>query len=154
MPPDKDQLQIEIRYAQRFCQRSVRFYRRIQTCFTFISMLSGSSAIAAIAAQMPVAATWMLAAFSVFGILNFATKPAEKIAAYQSDLRKYATLLTKSDLLEAEEIRHLLHEARESDTEEIESLRAVAFNDVMLEIDETEALIQLTPMQKLMGALA
>lgn len=154
MTPDKEQLQVEIRYAQRFCQRSLRFYRRIQTFFTFVSMLAGSSAIAAVAAQMPVAATWMLAAFSVFGILSFATKPAEKIAAFQADLRKYATLLTKSDLLEAEEIRHLLYEARESDTEEIETLRAVAFNDVMIEIDEPDALIPLSPMQKLMGVLA
>jgi len=50
MELDKEQLQIELRYAQRFCQRSVRFYRRIQTTFTFISLLAGSSAIAAIAA--------------------------------------------------------------------------------------------------------
>jgi hypothetical protein len=154
MEPDKDQLQIELRYAQRFCQRSVRFYRRIQTTFTFISMLAGSSSIAAIAAQMPIAATWLLGAFSVFGILNFAIRPAEKIAAFQADNRKYAALITKSDQLDAPAIQHLLHEARQSDAEEIEPLRAVAFNDVMMEIDEPEALIPLTPMQKLIGALA
>lgn len=154
MKLDKEQLQIELRYAQRFCQRSVRFYRRIQTTFTFISMLAGSSAIAAIAAQMPAAATWMLAAFSIFGIANFAIKPAERIAAFQADGRKYATLITKADLLDAETIQHLLHEARQSDAEEIEPLRAVAFNDVMLEIDELDALIPLTPMQKLIGVLA
>ncbi len=154
MELDKDQLQIELRYAQRFCQRSVRFYRRIQTTFTFISLLAGSSAIAAIAAQMPVTATWMLAAFSIFGILNFAIRPAEKIAALQVDVRKYAMLITKSDLLDASAIQHLLHEARQTDTEEIEPLRAVAYNDVMLEIDELDSLIELSPMQKLMGVLA
>lgn len=154
MKPDKDQLQVELRYAQRFCQRSVRFYRRIQTIFTFFSMLAGSSAIAAVAAQMPAAATWMLALFSVFGIANFAIRPAERIAAFQADGRKYAALITKSNNLDAEAIQHLLHEARQSDTEEIEPLRAVAFNDVMLEIDEPEALIPLTRMQRLIGALA
>jgi len=154
MELDKEQLQIELRYAQRFCQRSVRFYRRIQTTFTFISMLAGSSAIAAVAAQMPATATWMLAAFSIFGIANFAIRPAERIAAFQADLRKYAALITKADYLDAEAIQHLLHEARQSDAEEIEPLRAVAFNDVMLEIDEPGALIPLTPIQKLIGALA
>jgi hypothetical protein len=154
MESDKDRLQIELRYAQRFCQRSVRFYRRIQATLTFISMLAGSSSIAAIAAQMPLAATWLLAAFSIFGILNFTLRPAEKIAALQADLRKYAALITKSDDLDALTIQRLLHEARQSDAEEIEPLRAVAFNDVMLEIDEPEALIKLTPMQKLIGALA
>jgi len=154
MELDKEQLQIELRYAQRFCQRSVRFYRRIQTTFTFISLLAGSSAIAAIAAQMPVAATWMLAAFSIFGILNFAIRPAERIAAFHADVRKYAALITKSDLLDASAIQHLLHEARQTDAEEIEPLRAVAYNDVMLEIDEPNSLIELSPMQKLMGVLA
>jgi hypothetical protein len=67
---------------------------------------------------------------------------------------KYAALITKSDDLDAPAIQHLLHEARQSDAEKIEPLRAVAFNDVMLEIDEPDALIKLTPMQKLMGALA
>jgi hypothetical protein len=154
MEQDKEQLQIELRYAQRFCQRSVRFYRRIQTTLTFISMLAGSSAIAAIAAQMPMAATWMMAAFAIFGILNFAIRPAEKIAALHADVRKYAALITKSDSLDAAAIQHLLHEARQTDSEEIEPLRAVAYNDVMLEIDETDSLIPLTPMQKLMSALA
>ena len=45
-------------------------------------------------------------------------------------------------------------EARLSDTAEIEPLRPVAYNDVALEVDEPEALVPLSPMQKLMGALA
>lgn len=154
MKLDKEQLQVELRYAQRFCQRSVRFYRRIQTTFTFFSMLAGSSAIAAVAAQMPTAATWMLALFSVFGVANFAIRPAERIAEFQADGRKYAALITKADNLDADTIQHLLHEARQSDAEEIEPLRAVAFNDVMLEIDEPDAIIPLTSVQKLMAVLA
>ncbi|MRW85834.1 hypothetical protein GJ698_17295 [Pseudoduganella sp. FT26W] len=90
----------------------------------------------------------------MFGIANFAIRPAERIAAFQADGRKYAALIAKADHLDAETIQHLLHEARQSDAEEIEPLRAVAYNDVMLEIDEPEALIPLTPMQKLMGVLA
>ncbi|MYN18893.1 hypothetical protein GTP81_19270 [Rugamonas sp. FT107W] len=154
MELDKEQLQIELRYAQRFCQRSERFYRRIQTTFTFMSLLAGSSTIAAVSAQMPVAATWMLAAFAIFGILNYAIRPAERIAAFHADVRKYAALIAKSDLLDALAIQHLLHEARQTDAEEIEPLRAVAYNDVMLEIDEPDSLIELSPMQKLMGVLA
>lgn len=96
----------------------------------------------------------MLAAVSVFGILNFAIRPAEKIAALQSDVHQYSVLLSKSDGLDASAIRHLLHEARETDTDEIEPLRVVAFNDVMLEIDELDARIPLTPMQKLIDVLA
>jgi hypothetical protein len=154
MLPSKEKLQIELRYAQRFCQRSVRFYRRIQTTFTFFAMLAGSSSIAAVVAQMPLTATWLLAAFSIFGILNFAIRPADRIAAYQSDVRKYGALMLKAEDLDSHAIQKLLHEARQSDSEEIEPLRAVAYNDVMIEYDETDSLISLTPMQKLMRALA
>ena len=154
MLPSKEKLQIELRYAQRFCQRSVRFYRRLQTTFTFFAMLAGSSSIAAVVAQMPVTATWLLAAFSIFGILNFAIRPADRIAAYQSDVRKYGALMLKAEELDPQAIQKLLLEARQSDSEEIEPLRAVAYNDVMIEYDETDSVISLTPMQKLMRALA
>lgn len=150
----KEDLQFNLRYAQRLCQRTARFYRRLQTTLTFISLLAGSSAVAALAAQMPVPSAWLLAAFAVFGCANLALRPAEKIAANEADVRKYGALLAKVGGTDVATLQQLLDEARLSDTAEIEPLRPVAYNDVVLEIDEPEALIPLSPMQKLMGALA
>ena len=69
-------MQFNLRYAQRLCQRAARFYRRLQTTLTFISLLAGSSAVAALAAQLPVRSAWLLAAFAIFGCINLALRPA------------------------------------------------------------------------------
>lgn len=154
MDNTKEDLQFNLRYAQRLCQRTARFYRRLQTTLTFISLLAGSSAVATLAAQMPVPSAWLLAAFAVFGCANLALRPAERIAANEADVRKYGALLAKVSATDVATLQQLLDEARLSDTTEIEPLRPVAYNDVVLEIDEPEALIPLSPMQKLMGTLA
>jgi hypothetical protein len=154
MDEDLEEVQFNLRYAQRLCQRTARFYRRIQTVLTFISLLAGSSAVATLAAQMPIPSAWMLAAFAIFGCINLAIRPAEKIAANEADIRKYGALLAKAQTLDAATLQQQLNEARQSDAAEVEPLRAVAYNDVVLESYEPDALIRLTPMQKLMGALA
>jgi hypothetical protein len=154
MADDKDELYFNFRYSQRLCQRTARFYRRIQTSLTFMSLLAGSSAVAALAAQMPMQSAWLLATFAVFGCINLAVRPAERIAANEADVRKYGALLTKLTLLDPPALQQLLDEARQSDTTEVEHLRPIAFNDVVMEIDEPDALIPLTRMQKLIGALA
>lgn len=154
MDDDKEDLYFKLRYAQRLCQRTARFYRRVQTALTFISLLAGSSAVATLAAQLPTQSAWLLATFAIFGCINLAVRPAERIAANESDVRKYGALLAKLNFLETSALQQLLDEARQSDTTEIEHLRPVAYNDIALEVDEPDAIIPLTPMQKLMGALA
>jgi len=154
MDETKEELQFNLRYAQRLCQRTARFYRRIQTMLTFISLLAGSSAVAALAAQMLIPSAWLLGVFALFSSLNLALRPADKIAANDADVRKYGALLAKLNVLDAPALQQMLDEARLSDTIEVEPLRAVAYNDVVMEIDEPDSLIALSPMQKLMGVLA
>lgn len=103
---------------------------------------------------MPMQSAWLLAGFAVFGCINLALRPADKIAANDADVRKYGALLAKISVLDAATLQQMLDEARLSDTAEVEPLRPVAYNDVVLEIDEPDSLIALSPMQKLMGALA
>lgn len=154
MDEDKEELYFNCRYAQRLCQRTARLYRRVQTSLIFISLLAGSSAVATLAAQMPTLSAWLLAMFAIFGCINLAVRPAERIAANEADVRKYGALLAKLSQLDPPTLQQLLDEARQSDTTEVEQLRPVAYNDVVLEIDEPDFVIPLTPMQKLMGALA
>ncbi|WP_296001729.1 hypothetical protein [Rugamonas sp.] len=154
MEANKEQLQVDVRYAQRLCERTARFYRRIQTSLTFLTMLAGSGAIAALSARMPAISTGLGIAFAICVSINMAVRPADHIAANDADVRKYAALLAKAHGLDAAALAGLLSEARLSDTAEIEPLRAVAYNDVMLEIDRPDALIELGRFQKFLGALA
>ncbi len=77
-----------------------------------------------------------------------------QVVVAEADIRKYGALLAKVQTLDAVTLQQQLNEARQSDAAEVEPLRAVAYNDVVLESYEPEALIKLTPMQKLIGVLA
>lgn len=156
METSKEQLLDEVRYAQRLCQRTARLYRRASTCFTFLSLVAGSGAIVTVSAQISLGATISLAlTFAFFGAANFAMRPAEKIAANDADVRKYAVLLTKAvPISDAAALQAMIAEARQSDTSEVEPLRDVAYNDVMIEINRRDALIPLSRTQRLLGALA
>ena len=155
MSQTKEQLQAEVRYAQRLCQRTSRLYRRVQTTFTFLSIFAGSAALVSISAQLPQMLTLSSAiAFAAFAAINVAIRPAERVAQNESDVRKYAALLAKSEDLDIVAIRKLIAEARQSDAPEVEPLRDVAFNDVMREINREDALIPLSRSQRLLGAIA
>lgn len=156
MEATKDQLIGEVRYAQRLCQRTARLYRRASTCFTFLSLVAASGAIATVSAKMPAPVTVSLAIlFAALAAANFVMRPAEKIAANDTDVRKYAALLAKmAPITDLVIIQAMIAEARQSDVPEVEPLRDVAFNDVMLEINRPDQLIPLRLSQRLLGALA
>lgn len=155
MSQTKEQLQAEVRYAQRLCQRTSRLYRRVQTTFTFLSIFAGSAALVSISAQLPqIFVLTSAVAFAAFAAINIAIRPAERVAQNEADVRKYAALLAKSEDLDVTAIRKLIAEARQSDAPEVEPLRDVAFNDVMREINREDALIPLSRSQKLLGAIA
>jgi hypothetical protein len=155
MDQTKEQLQAEVRYAQRLCQRTARLYRRVQTTLTFLSVFAGGAALVSLTSgRSPELTAWLGIAFAVFGAINIAVHPAGKIAMNDSDVRKYATLLAKSEKLSVDEIKQLIVEARQSDAPEVEPLRDVAFNDVMMEINRADSLIPLRRSQRLLSAIA
>jgi hypothetical protein len=155
MEKTKEQLLGEIRYSQRLCQRTSRLYRRAQTMFTFLSVLAGSAGLVAVSSKLPVAyALASACAFAIVAAINLSIRPAERIAQNEADVKKYAALVAKSTEMDAAAIAKLLAEARQSDAAEVEPLRDVAFNDVMLEINREDALIPLSGHQKLLAALA
>ncbi|MES2742471.1 MAG: hypothetical protein V4754_16215 [Pseudomonadota bacterium] len=155
MEQSKEQLQGEIRYAQRLCQRTARLYRRAQTTSTFFSIISGSAALISVSSQLP---QWVMfgcaMTFSVFTAINLAVRPADKVAQNDVDVKKYSALLVKSEEMDVPALRQAIAEARQSDAPEVEPLRDVAFNDVMLEIGCEDSLVNLGRSQRLLSALA
>ena len=145
----------EIRYAERLCLRTARLYRRVGTCTTFLSVLGGSAAITSLSASVP---SWVSVAgvgvLAVFGAINLAVRPAEKATMNEADARKYALLRTNGRSMSEQELGTALDKARETDATEIEPLRAVAFNDVVIEVGHPEQTIKLRAHQLLLAALA
>lgn len=145
----------EVRYAERLCQRTARLYRHMQTFGTFATVLGGSAVLTALSAAFP---AWVsvagAVAFSVFGAAMIATRPADKAAANEADMRRYAKLRTEGLLMDEAALRAALRKLQETDTPEMESLREVAYNDVMREIGQDAHVVPLRLGQRWIALLA
>lgn len=145
----------EVRYAERLCQRTARLYRRLSTAGVFLAIVSGSATMSALSSRVP---DWVSAAgaagLAIVGALLVAVRPVEKALANEADARRYTQLRTAAAGMDARALRTALAKAHECDVQEIEPLRAVAFNDVVLEIGRADQLMPLSLQQKLLAALA
>lgn len=145
----------EIRYAERLCQRTARLYRRLQAAGTFVAVVAGSAALAALSKQVE---PWISicggAVFAAVGALMLAVRPADKAAANEADVKRYAKLKSDGATMDEQTLRLALLKARESDAPEIEPLRDVAYNDVANEVGSANAAVALRWHQRLLAALA
>lgn len=152
---DKIDLLGEIRYAERLCERTARLYRRIQAIGTFGTLVSGSAMLSAISKDIPptisIAGT---VAFALFGLALIVIRPAEKVAANDADSKRYAKLRSDAGAMDATELQTALNKAKESNTQEVEPLREIAYNDVARELGRDDAVFELSVRQKLLAALA
>ena len=94
------------------------------------------------------------AVLAIFGAINLAMRPADKAVANETDAKRYAKLRTSGQSMTAQELQIALEAARESDAQEVESLRNVAYNDLVREIGREDEVIPLRIHQKLLSALA
>lgn len=145
----------EIRYAERLCLRTARLYRRLQSATTFLTVAGGSAAITALAPAVP---KWVsltgLVVLAFFSAANVVIRPSDKAAANEADAKRYAQLRTQANGMDAATLKAALDRAREGDAAEIEPLRDVAWNDVVVEIGHPDKTVALKPYQRLLAALA
>ncbi len=152
---DKATLLHEIRYAERLCQRTARLYRHLSAAATFVTVLGGSGVVAAVATTLPawVPVTGALLLASA-GALKLAIRPEDKAAVADADGKRYAQLRSAAHPMTDAELQIALNKVREGDTAEVESLREVAYNDMVLEMGRGDAVVPLRPHQKLLRAIA
>ncbi len=145
----------EVRYAERLCARTARFYRRVQAVGTFGAVLGGSGTLGSLSSAVP---AWVsvggAALLACFGALLVAMRPADKAAANEADVRRYAKVRTEGLRQTADELQAALDRARESDVPEIEALRQVAYNDMVREVGRPDCAAPLNRRQRLMALLA
>ena len=147
----------EIRYAERLCQRTARLYRRVQVVSTFFAIVGGSAAFSNIFTST--APTWLPlvggALLAVFGAISISVRPADKAAHNEQDVKRYAALRAKEQSFVTDSaLRQAIDEAHNGDAPEIDSLRDVAYNDVVRESGQPSYAVNLSLQQKLIAALA
>jgi len=152
---DRDTLNGEVRYAIRLCERTQRFYRRLQTAGTFLSVVGGS---AFLSSAIPVVPSWVPwiggIAVTVFGGALIAIRPADKAAANEADVRRYSRLQSDSHKMTDQEFEAALDKAKEGNAPEIEPMRKIAYNDVAEELGCPDAGYKLKWNEHILAALA
>lgn len=155
MSQERDRLVDEIRYAERFCQRSARLYRRVQSVATFISIVSGGAAVTAAIAALPKTVSIVGGLlFLLFGAAVVVVRAPDKAAAYEQDMKRYAALRTRAHKLSDDELATTLDAERATSTGEIKALRDVVYNDVAEEIGQPSYRVRLGWFQRLIAAVA
>lgn len=145
----------EIRYAERLCQRTARLYRHINATTVFLSVLGGSGVMSSVAGAAP---AWLAIAggvgLAVFGAINLAIRPADKAAIAEADGKRYSQLRSQAHTMNDEALQTALNKLHEGDTPELESLREVAYNDIVYELGRGDVAVPLKTHQKLIRACA
>lgn len=145
----------EARYAQRLCERTARLYRRAHTGATFLNIVGGSAAISAAASWAP---TWLPLAgvllLALVGGAALAIRPADRAAQNEADVRKYGELLRDALTLDDDAFAAALAKARLTDAPEVEPLRDVAYNDMVIEVGRPDLAAHLNGRQRLLAAMA
>lgn len=83
-----------------------------------------------------------------------AVRPADKAAQNESDVKKYQTLKTQAVGMNATELEQVLEDARNGGAPEIESLRDVAYNDVVFEVNRPDVAVPFSLIQKIIKSIA
>lgn len=91
---------------------------------------------------------------AVAGAMLIAVRPADKAAQNESDIRRYQSLMAHAVTMTDKELEQALEDTHNGDAPEIEPLRDVAYNDVVLELNRPDVLVPLSPIQKILRALA
>jgi hypothetical protein len=91
---------------------------------------------------------------AVAGAAMISVRPADKAAQNEADVCRYTALAAKAHTLDDAALAAAIDEAHQSDCQEIEALRDVAYNDVVTEFGRADAAIPLTRLQLLFAALA
>lgn len=145
----------QARYAQRLCERTARLYRRLQTACVFVSVIGGSAALAALGQWTP---TWLpplgAAMLALAGAIQLSVRPADKAAANEVDVKRYAELQTQMRTMTWEEASNAFAAAQHADAAEVEPLRDVAYNDVLRETGNAAMALPLRIHQRVLAALA
>ena len=145
-----------VRYAVRVLERTARLWRRIDAALKVCALLAGSGAIYAVSSQSARAAMCFAAFFALAQALEFALHPAELSARALMARRPYEQILA-SEAGETEAALESRYHAASmgDDITVLESLRRVAYNDVVEERSDTpEAAYRLTAWQRLIGFVA
>lgn len=155
MTLDRHELEFSIRYASRVMERHARLYGRMDALVKLVSFLSGTAAVAGIVAQSTALAWAWGGALAVAQALAFVLRPAERAAAGRQQGQGYRQLAAQAAGLDDETLQRRYRErCAEDQVSALESLRVLAYNDVVREEGNRAEYLRPVPLTgRLLGLL-
>lgn len=155
MPRTFYQTNFEIDYALRLCLRHRKFYGHLRSVFMFINLFGTTAAVTAVFAKSPDIALIAGLVLSAVSVIDRVIDPAKKRASFVQDYKRYAKVQRAIVGKSPADAEKLLLAAREDDSDAIEALRDVAYNDVLLQQGSAaEYMIKLGIGKRLIAAVA
>jgi len=145
----------DLRYATRVLELSGSFWQMISIVVRFASFLSGTAAIAALAADNSPLTLLSGVIFAILQGIDFSMNPGDKAACRMSQRKIYAQILAEQNRLKDADLLYRLESARSEDDVIVSmQLRQVAYNQVVTEKGlSTSSLYNLNSLQKVIQAV-
>ena len=144
----------DLAYEIRFQTRSRRFYKRMRLWLGVLAAIAGSAAFINVVSSQPalLAVGGVVVAGCAYIESHFGL--AEKIAAHESQRKRYLVLESKIAGLSVDELDAELSILAMDDPDEIESLKRPSFNDMLITRGYVEDVERLGFREKLMNLIA
>lgn len=154
-PRTKVEVRRELQYAERMHFRHCRFYKRIRAGLATVSLLAGSAAIVPAIQAIPSGVITAAVVVTVLTIFDVVGNFAEKSVKHGVWRRQAALLIAESEPMDVVQLDAALHRLiAEAGDDELESLRAVCWNDVLDSAGRQDAMRPEKKLEKMMRALA
>ncbi|WP_137923921.1 hypothetical protein [Cupriavidus sp. 2SB] len=129
---NRDDLLFGIRYSARLMERQGRFWKKVDGTIRLCSLLSGMAALSFLMKEGTTTATVFGLFFAFCQAIEYGLQPSEKAAKAGTQRRRFTDLLGRAPGLSDLELSAAFHSLpADEEVPAIESLRAVAYNDVL-----------------------
>lgn len=154
LPRTKDEAIRGVKYQERLHLLHCRFYKNIRAVLTIISLASGSAAITAALQSVPGGVAGAALLVASMTIIDAVGNFSDKAAKHNLWRRTAALLVARSDPMDLAVIDAERNQLIADADDEIESLRAVAWNDVLRSEGMESAMRAEIRMEKIMRVMA
>jgi hypothetical protein len=150
-----DGLQFQLRYATRVLELQARFWRKIDTTIRIFSFLSGTAAFAAIVSSHSWLTLFFGVIFALLQAVEFVVSPSSHALEAKESGKLYKAVQASNVRKDKDLLEQALLDARKQDEVTVfDSLRHIAYNDVVKEIGHPEDSFDLTRWQRLVALMS
>lgn len=145
---------LEVEYGCRLHLLHERLFRRIKGFLLGANIFFGTAAFATVVSPTSKMAAWFGLFVAVASVLDLVVSPGDRAQKHDQLWGAFSKLRTIGEGLEVQDLCRKVKELQALPCQELESLRSVAYNDVMRQVGREDNLMRESLLPKFMRVLA